>query len=437
MQYADLALPPLADFSASQLKDLLFAFTKSPEGIPRSKNALLEKLSASLPDSELIGLIARLEARQPFRHVFLLSFNERVKRNEVVARATAYSQRLEDSASGALPLGLHVLDVHAPPHDDTVLVRLAHCVSNYDLRPVSATTMEKVRLEVRHPIVIAVKPDAGLVEIRFNGFDQTKYTPADEKISYLSIAEACAEIARDALKLDVGAVQLAQAVAALIEKYPSEVVEKRMISRTDKGRVSIDADETTSASNVAGVLRNALNIDDPSIEVQKAMASWTKEHVTLSWEKYRIYTRLDLTLPIPEIMFIWRTSGNKNWQTCDEIMRMLTSEAELRPTNVRAAAAIAWAAVPSDSVVVPFELAQRASIAHDDALQYLLELVAKNIAQMRFRIRTPLLLLDGRNDWRESMAEFPHEVQLEDRSRLNLVDLKNIEVGFVRAGEVA
>ncbi|MDN8092044.1 hypothetical protein QZN29_11435 [Burkholderia multivorans] len=437
MQYAALALPPLEDFSASQLKDLFFAFTKSPEGIPKSKSGLLEQLKGALPDSELTGLIARLEARQPFRHVFLLSFNERVRRHEIVARATAYSERLRANASDSLPLGLHVLDVHAPPHDDTVLVRLAHCVSNYDLRPVSATTMEKVRLEVRHPIVIAAKPDAGLVEIRFNGFDQTKYTPAEEKVSYLSIAEACAEIARDAFQLNVGAVQLARAVDILIEKYPNEIVEKRMISRTDKGRVAIEADEAASSSNVAGVLRNALSIDDPSIEVQKAMASWTKEYVTLSWERFGIYTRLDLTLPIPEIMFLWRTSANKSWQTCDEIMRMLTSEAELRPSNVRASAAIAWAAVPSDAVVVPFEFAQRASIAQDDALQYLLELVAKKIAQMRFRIRTSLLPLDGTNDWRESLAEFPHEVVLEDRSHLNLVDLKNIEVGFVRAGEVA
>ncbi|WP_141758519.1 hypothetical protein [Duganella sp. HH105] len=417
----------LDDFQSTQLRDLYIAHFKSPEKVPRSKVELVEALKDEVSQEDFRTLLGRLEATQSFRHLYLFAFASPVTGKQLHDSLQSWSNQL--NLPFPFPLsetGLHYLGALDHPYP---LIRLAHAVRNKIYVPAGEGMLKLVDRSFRHPIVIAIKPDQGIVEVRFNGFEQSKDTPSSDRISYQTIAEECRSFIQEVFAVPVKGMQLKSSIEKMLIAHPKEVGQVKNISRVGGGRVSIDAGDTEESQDFSEFLQSAFKLKDGSPIA--AMSSWTAEHITLRWHELKVATRIDLTGQTPELLFLWKGTHLRSLESIDLIIKRLIEFADLSfsLTRVRLSEAVQNFA---QSVFTVFDLAQLASAPYEDTLGYLLEKTSTPEISMRFRIKSDEHLHEMTNDWRLSLSDIPRIIETESGKRIDTTNPKSIEVGFVR-----
>lgn len=416
-------LPDLNDFQVTQLRELLIAFTKSPEEIPRHKSELLEKLNVDINSEDLIKLVAKLEATQVFKHIFLYALPKRDKTSEIQKRLA--SRLAEATASISDGIGLSFLDTCLGEY---LALRMVHYVTNRYYISTGPYTQSLHSRSFRHPVVIAIKPEIGIVEVRFNGFEQSRDTPASERIKYDLIAEECRAFVQTLLEVEVSALPLKDAVEKLLIEFPKEVSQVKGIGRFGNGRVSIDTGDSDDTTDMVSYIKEAFKLNE-NVSPVEAMQHWTAEHMTLRWNDYKIQTRIDFTGITPELLFFWR-GAEKAIKNSDAIIKRLIEFAPLEYSNVRQRVIDFLQRIDDDKIYTPLEISQKSNAALEDALAVLLDPKESHRYELRFRVKTVDQLLDFSNVWRKGLVEFPPVVTTEADEKLDLQNNENIEVGF-------
>jgi hypothetical protein len=417
----------LDDFQSTQLRDLYIAHFKSPEKVPRSKVELVEALKGEISQSDFRKLLGRLEATQSFRHLYLFAFEKPTSAKQLQESLSAWSSGLE--LPFTIPLSEVGLNYLGVLDHSCMLIRLAHAVKNKIYVPAGEGMLKLVDKSFRHPIVIAIKAEQGIVEVRFNGFEQSKDTPTGDRISYQVIAEECRKFIQEIFATPVKGIQLKSAIEQMLIAHPKEVGQVKNISRVGGGRVSIDAGDSEESQDFSDFLQNAFKLTDGSPIA--AMSSWTAEHITLKWHELKVATRIDLTGPTPELLFLWKGTHLRSLESIDLIIKRLIEFADLSFSLTRLRLSEVLDSF-GETVFTVFDLAQMASASYEDTLGYLLEKTATPDISMRFRIKCDEHLHDILNGWRESMRDIPRLVETENGKKIDTTNPKNIEVGFVK-----
>jgi len=423
-----LRLPPLTEFLAGSLRNLYLAFTQSPEAVPRSKEELVEALSPHVEDRGLGQLISQLEATQTFRHMYLYALAKRPD-------GRALSQAIS-SLNSAAPIcvddktKLHYLG-DCP--NDYPLLRLAHPVTNSYYVPDGVERMKLETSSFRHAVVIAIKPELGVVEIRFNGYEQSKYTSDKNRISYRDVAASCAGFLAGALNVEVKGLPLKQPVEELIENYGDEVSHQKNVSRVGGGRISLDVGDSDDATDLNDLLKTAFQLKGTGTSPTAAMNSWTAENVTLKWSKFNALTRIDYTGETPEVMFSWKSVEHRSLKNQDHIIKTMVAFTDLDRSRDMRKIASSLQNLKTGEVLTVLDVSQRAGAPVNDAMEHLLEQVRSRRMRMLFRVRASSALIDTSNNWVLSVAELPQQVETMDGDTIDLSNPANIEVGFTLA----
>jgi len=420
-----LKLPPLTEFLAGNLRSLYLAFTKSPEAIPRSKEELVEALKPHVEDVGLTRLIAQLEGTQTFRHLYIYALAKHPGGRSL----TQSIAHLNETAPTRVfeKTDLYYL---GDCQNDYPLLRLAHPVTNSYYVPDGIGRMKIETSSFRHAVVIAIKPELGVVEIRFNGYEQTKYTSENNRISYQDVAESCKQFLFAHLNIELRGLPLKQPVEELVENYGDEVSHQKNVSRVGGGRISLDAGDSDDASDLNELLKKAFQLKGTGTSPTLAMNSWTAEHVTLKWSRFNALTRIDYTGETPEVMFSWKSSEHRSLKNQDQIIKTMVAFTDLdRARDKRRFVASLSELTPKDVLTV-LDVSQRVGAPGNDVMEFLLEQVSARRMRMLFRVKTDSHLLDLSNNWVPSVAELPRQAQTMDGDVIDLSDPTNIEVGF-------
>lgn len=424
----ELLLPPLTEFLAGALRTLYLGYMHSPEGIPRSKEELVQGLAPHLQDEKLATLISSLEATQTFRHVYVYALAERVDAKELQTAIEA----LEKAAPFCAIEKLHYLGSN---RNDYPLLRLAHPVTSSYLVPDGAGRMKIETSSVRHAVVIAIKPELGIVEIRFNGYEQAKYTTEINRISYRDIADQCKAFLNIYLGIKVRGLPLKLAVDELLSKYPDEVAQKNNVSLIENlGRISLDVFDGQVIADINELLKKAKLSRQGDSNDKVATTGWSAERIILEWPKFSALTRIDFTGETPEVMFSWRASEHRALRSHDIIIKRLMTYTDLNHSEINRKLESALFGLNPADIVTVVDISQRANTSAQEALAFVMQMVEAKRLQMLFRVKTSSHLLDAENSWVMSLAALPREVETMDGSKLDLFDPRNVEVGFSMAG---
>lgn len=426
MTVKTLQLPPLSEFLAGNLRTLYAMFLKSPEAVPRSKEELVEALEPHIEDADLGRLIAQLEATQTFRHLFLFAIDSKVDLRKL-------SQSIEPLLKAA-PVCVHdetQLHFLGRCPNDYPILRLAHPVTSTYYVPDGIGRQKLQTTSFRHAVVIAVKPELGIVEIRFNGYEQSKYTPEKNRVSYLDLANSCVQFLSN-LGVNVRGLQLKQPVEELVENYGDEVSHQKNVSRVGGGRISLDVGDSADATDLNDLLKEAFKLKGTGTSPTAAMNSWTAEQVTLKWSRFNAHTRIDYTGQTPEVMFSWKSVEHRSLKNQDQIIKTMVSFADLDQSRDKRKLIATLSEIEVKQVVTVLDISQRAATSAADAMEFLVEQVTSRRLRMVFRVKTTAHLVDASNDWVSSVAELPIEAKTMDGKSIDLTNFANVEVGFTR-----
>jgi hypothetical protein len=399
----------------------------SPEGIPRSKEELVESLSPHLEDKKLAELVSSLEATQTFRHVYIYALAKRPDARELAQSIEA----LEQAKPVRVVEKLHYLGAH---RNDYPLLRLSHPVTSSYLVPDGAGRMKIETSSTRHAVVVAIKPELGIVEIRFNGYEQGKYTSNENRISYRDIADQCKVFLSTCFNLEIRGLPLKMAVEELLAKYSHEVTQQNNVSLIENlGRISLDVFDGQVAADINELLKKAslLRKDSTTAAVT---TGWTAEKVVLSWVKFNAHTRIDFTGETPEILFSWKATEQRSLRNHDAIIKRLVTFADLDHSKAARKLEGLLSSLNSTDIVTVIDVSQRANTSAQDALAYIMQLVEAKRLRMLFRVKTNSHLLDMGNPWLPTLAALPRQVETVDGATLDLLDPRNVEVGFSAVG---
>ncbi|CAH0269011.1 hypothetical protein SRABI118_03435 [Massilia sp. Bi118] len=419
----ELRHAPFTAFEVAQLRSLLFAYTKSPENIPRSRSELLQVLEG-IRDDGIHDLLAKLELTQAYKHTYIFRLSESAAKKISTAVVVEWFALNSEKCMGntnLYPLSFHI--------GEYISLRFVQPVANYVIERVSQTLFELRQRHARHAVIIAIKPVLGIVEVRFDGFEQTKQTPLEEKLDYADIAEDCRNAVESMLGESVDGLVLRSSIEAMLVKHPKEVAQFGIKSRFKNGNISIDADESDE-----GDLNSFIAEAFPGINPTIAVSPWTNKNIMLKWPQLKMATRVNFVGNTSDILFLWRRGSAKTLATTDHIIKRLVENSETWSGDARRRLDDAFARLSNWGLVVPGDVAQAGSVALPAALEFLLEKTVEGEAELRYRFHTREHLQDSDNAWVSSLGELPPSVTTISGNRLELSDPKNVEVGFKLVG---
>lgn len=314
-----------------------------------------------------------------------------------------------------------------------IYLKLVHQVEMSGWVSVSRTHKELKEFRKRHPVVITLRPEEGLVTIGFPGFTYSQGVQHEDRMAYSGIALKGVEFLKAKLKIECKPFNAKPAIDALLEEEPDEVTDvKRNVRPQKGGRFAFDAgEEGRLTTALTDYLSKEGDIAVSETQIRSLLRRSGASDIVLLWKRLQILTRVALLQDGPEFLFIWRDSGPSS-AVVDSVLRKMTSYEKLLAKPGVSAIRKDVLASPLDEVLRPAMVAQQRGISQGEVMEILNVAVARRDFEPRFRVNTDMLLLDFANTWRESLAEFPPKVTDEHGQILDLTVPSNIEVAFQR-----
>lgn len=417
--------PKFIDFDVAQLRSIVFAYRKSPEDIPRSRSELLQLLE-SLQSDDLRLLLAKLELTQAYKHTYLYRIGEVASRkvtSELLAEWFAKCKEKRVGVTSLYPLNYHLGEYFS--------IRLVQPIVSHVFESIPGGLYRLSPILNRHAVVISIKPAVGIVEVRFDGFEQSKHTPTETKHDYPTIAEDCRLIVESILQQPVEGLNLRNSIEALLLNYSNEVAQFGIKSRFKQGNITIDTDES-SGVDLKAYLADAF----PGVNPIDVASPWTNKHMLLAWPQLKMATRVNFGGETSDILFLWRRGSSKTLSSTDKIIKRLVENSETWVGDARRRLEREFQRLLSWGLITPADVAQAGGVNVAAALEFLLEKTVEGVADLRYRYHTKELLADSDNAWVSSIGELPSSVETISGVILDLANPKNIEVGFEVGGKV-
>jgi hypothetical protein len=429
----------LGSFSSSQLRDLAFAMGSHGVKLPKQslgKEELLGLLREKKADTTLALFAHRIETITPYKHLFVYSLDaSKFSFSKVKALIeAAYPNLIGGVREVNPPVGdLEPQTCLTDELQSRIYLKLVHQVKMSGWVTVSRTQKELKEFRKRHPVVITLRPEEGLVTIGFPGFTYIQGVQHEDRTAYSGIAAQGAELLKNKLNIECKRFNAKPAIDALLEEEPNEVIDvKRNVRPLKGGRFGFDAGEEGKLTTaLTEFLSKEGDIPVSEIQIRNLLRRSGASDIVLVWKRLQILTRIALIYDGPEFLFIWRDSGPSSSVVDSVLQKVAAYERVLAKPAVNAIRKDVLAS-PVDQVVRPAMVAQQRGVSRSDVMEILNLAVARRDFEPRFRVNTDALLIDFANKWRSSLAEFPSTVTDENGAMLDLSLPANIEVAFQR-----
>jgi hypothetical protein len=429
----------LESFTAVQLRDLDLSLAPSGEGATRSKNhsGFVRQILRRYDNKKVVLHALRLEALLPFKHVFVFSFTTPKKNFEIEALKRTLEKSfpgLFDSPSLIQPES-DGLEPEVCVHDrgrGRLFVKFVHLVETWKWERVSPTKKELKSYMERHPVTVSLMPQDALMLVCFPGYTQGAVGPQKQRTTYSDIAQnACSRFAEQTGIEAVG-FPLRQTVELLLQKERGEVEEVRRYLRDEEGRMMFDSRESEGGlvHYVASTFRRETGINVPDSAWRSLFRNMENADILLLWKKKEVLTRVAFHDFAPELLFIWRSAADA--AKMDDILKMVAEyHRVVGKTQLSEAVDYVDNADPG-TVLRPMAVGQRFDLSVDETLGVMYRAVHRGLLETLFRVRTDDVLLDFKNEWKNTLSDFPSEVKDEKGHLIDLADSKNIEIAFRR-----
>jgi hypothetical protein len=429
------------DFTLHQLREVLATVSVGSERGSlqnKTKEQILAQLGR-IGDARKKALVAhRLEALTPYKHLYIYAFKASVDYETVSKQCrNRFPQLLSDFSplrsdfGGELHLQLCLLD----DERKRVFFKFAHLVESWETISTSQYERVQKRVKKRHPVVTTLYPSLGIAVVSFPGFTQVG-TDFKDRLTYAAIGKEAGTLVAGLLEVGLQGLQVKTAIESLLADSTAQVFDiKRSILPQGGGKIVVDSwgDESGLAKFLTKYLKEG-NVTVESDKVRGLLQSGADDDIWLLWRKFDLLTRFGFRDAIPEVLVFWREAGPDTTKV-DQLLEALTAYHTAAPPEATLAASKEIEDAPTGSIITPIALSQHHGITIDEALRVLMSAVHRNLVELRFRVRTDLMLETFHNVWRHNLADFPDAVTDEHGHAIDLRDHQNVEVAFERVAQ--
>lgn len=420
--------------TVSSLKDLLSVLTGKDVTGRHSRADLIALIHGAGRPDEIDKLASRLETLLPRRHTWLFSFSNPPKAiDQDSARQISASLKhlLAQSSSD------DTNQQRLAPEDfveDTIRNRhyfkFVHYVKSINWEYVDAAKTKKEIREVliRHAVVVVIRLNEGILEVRFNGYKQGLATPHHERLQYSAVVRETKGIVETAIGLNIVGLHLHDAASELITETEDVVAIRVVIRPSEGGEIILDTGEGSSARDIPELIQRTFGTSSNASEIRQALRDSPTDSLLLLWKQFHIMTRLAFSDLGTELLYIWRFT-DKSEDVLDAVFREILkryTRANASPTAISAHVAGASAG----DVFLVSHLCQRFQTSPEDAIKELEQLVIDNQIHRCFRFRTRKVLHDYSNQWVSALSDLPEQLEDEDGVQFSSFDPSVIEFGY-------
>lgn len=440
--FVDEQLEALAkDFTLHQLREVLATVSVGSERgslLNKTKEQILGQLGR-IGDARKKALVAhRLEALTPYKHLYIYAIKTSADYERV---STECRKRFPQLLSGFSPLRsdfgseLHLQLCLLDDGHKRAFFKFAHLVESWETVSTSQSERIQKRVKKRHPVVTTLYLSLGIAVVSFPGFTQVG-ADFKNRLTYAAIGKEAGALIAGILEVDLQGLQVKTAIESLLADPTAQVFDiKRSILPLGGGKIVVDSwgDESGLAKFLTKYLREG-DVTVESDKVRGLLQSGADDDIWLFWRKVDLVTRFGLRDAIPEVLVFWRDEGPDSTKV-DQFLEALTAYHIAAPAEATLAASKEIEDTPTGSIITPIALSQHHGITVDEALRILMSSVHRDLVELRFRVRTDLMLDNFQNVWRHSLADFPDAVTDEDGHAIDLRDHQNLEVAFERVAQ--
>lgn len=440
----------LAGLTIDELRDTLLALRGSSAPLARKRSDLIDAaLAAGVGDRKVEEVAARVETLSPRKHlwIFALSGVESGAFDDLAREAVSKKARgagfrtLDELDDGSDKLQLRLILFEES--ESRLYAKYEHWLTSESWKKTGPKTKVLVTDRIRHSVTTAIRPQEGVLEVRFDGYTQGLATPQDERFPYTRVAHQAACLTSELVGATTTGMSLAAAVERLIDSQPDEIKDiKRNVRPSGGGSMTFDAGEEDPKLDVAGYVTEFFSKGSSSQliptrdQIRTALRSWPAESVLLHWVRYDLLTRITNHDIGPEILFVWRTAPRDPW-VAQTVLNTLLREHRAVGTVSQKNLVSHLASLAEATTVRLSDLMSQFNVSGETASEALQRAVKLGVIHPVFRVRTQETIHNFPNLWRHSLTEFPTEIATESGQSISLTDPANIEIGYRRAGPPA
>ena len=424
----------LSDFRKEDLNRILISLkgeTKSG-----NKDRLIEEVSNAAPPEKLEQTLSRAECIAPYKHSWLFVLGRGKPEAQSTDKLRIWSTHLFpeldkrlvdlDNESNELQPTTQILDEAR----NRLYIKFTQWVKVRVQEQIDENTFRFVWKNVRHPVVVLLRGDLGIGEVRFNGFSQGRAIKQEQRVPYSTIAIKARELIKERLNTEMRGLPCMEAASLLLKELPTELRHLGSSSRRSEGMISLRSDDSTPEGDIADLLANELNIKAIS-QIREALRSMTADSILIEWKRRGTLTRISNEMGYTEILFFWR--GERTNVVVDEVIsHLVKAHAAVKPSNHKGGVREFIEKMTPGHNFLLSEIINQFQEDIDWIRPIIEDGIKRGIIERQFRVRTDKILDDFRNDWFTSITNLPSLVIDEEGHEISLRDPGNIEVGYRR-----
>lgn len=402
-------LSPTKKIPLKSRKDSFEALLRTRQSIADIQTALLD-----------------IEASAPFRHCLF----SRLQGTGVTSRALELRPNQDRQSRG---FGLRV--VHVIKSTECVSITLEHSVKVREWVKTSSNTKLMQESRTRHPILVRLYAEQGIVAFFYPGFSQGSGTPRGETISYEELLNDAQAFISELLNVSFSALPIRECIKVFVEGENSRVRVVRSDVEATSGRVALSS--TYQDKPVEQVLVDYLGNLSPEIKAlildlgRKALGTALANSVVLFWFDEKVVTRLQFWNIGTDMLFVWHGVPN-SFRIVEEIVNLFRMTYQMLPSKDTASPLDWLSKMAPGTMVRPAELSAQFSISIEESRFSLVTSMKIGLLQPVYRLRTDALLIDNPNEWTSDPSELNREFEADGGDIIDGRDPRNIEVAFLR-----
>jgi ribosomal protein S25 len=381
-----------------------------------SKDELIKNVFEQVDYNTLVKEANIVEVSQPFKHVWLYSVDNQDALENIDWGSIQCEQETPDSTS--------LVPTYVLETEDAQYVKFVHYVPQFSWSLITPTKKELDVKYGRHVVVLKYLKRHRVFQISFHGYKQGHVAPGAEKISYFDILNKIQEWVEGSFSLVLSGLQIQNGVNSLVAINLYGVKDIRQELNVDGGKIGIDLDEDSEKS-VSDYLNSAMGASQDS--VRELFERGHTDQVLLRWDDFEFLTRIQYYESATEIMFIWR--GKKERENVNKAIELIIKSVKIGSSEdlTKIAEVIKNQAT---GVVTALDLVAKYKVSAKSAYSVLASLVKEGVVKPCYRIKSSLIILDFKNEWRSNFFDFPDSVMDESGAQIKLAGLDCFEIGF-------
>ncbi|VEB41383.1 Uncharacterised protein [Chromobacterium violaceum] len=379
------------------------------------KDELIEYVLNRVDYNTLVKEANAVETLQPFKHVWLFSIDNQDLLENINWVVGCESENQD---------GVDLIPTYTLQTENANYVKFVHYVPLCHWSLVSPTQKELEVTFSRHVVVLKYLKKNKIFQVGFNGYTQGRAMPGVVRVSYFDILSKVQKWVEENFKLKLSGLQVQNGINSLVALDLFGVKDIRQELNVDGARVGIDLDEDSGRS-VSEYLNSSMGASQDS--VRDFLERGHADQVMLKWEDFEFLTRIQYYELATEIMFIWR--GKKVRENVSKAIELIINSVKIGSGEELSKIA-SYVKDKMTGVVTALDIVGLFKVSAKSAYSVLASLAKEGVVRPCYRVKTNLILIDFKNDWRGNFFDFPDFVVDESGAQIRLSGLECFEIGF-------